>query len=182
MSKAATHWRAALGLALTWGIAGCAPKQHTAPVESGPPPAQQPEPGPPPQPAADSELDRGGGAIQSSPSAPADEGADSDDLQYAEPPASAPAVEPTPLPAGPEVRDAIDREWLVLEREETRLSDALGDCARACRALDSMQRSARHICQLEPPPGRGRCEDAKDRVQQARRRVHRACGECQGRE
>jgi len=182
MSRADTHRHAALGLALAWGLAGCASKQHTAPVKSwrtAPTPAQQ-QPGPSPQPAAEDEMEVS--PVQSSPPLPSDEGADFDDGAYAQSPASAPANEPSPLPVGPEVRAAIDRELLVLEREEMRLADALGDCARACRALDSMQRSANHICQLEPPPGGGRCADAKDRVDRARRRVHRACGECQGRE
>ena len=170
---------AALGLALVWGIAGCAAKRDLAPVKSSPPPAQQ-QPAPPPQPAAEDDLERSA-VEQSSPTA-ADEALDFDDGGYAQPPASAPEAQPSPQPAGPDLRAAIDHEWLELEREEMRLSDALGDCARACRALDSMKRSARHICQLEPPPGQGRCEDANERVQQARRRVHRSCGECQGRE
>jgi len=182
MSRVRLRRSVVFGLALAWSASGCAPKQQTAPAKPWqlPPEPAQRQPGLPPQPATQPGPE--GGSMQPPPPTPADEASELEDDDYASPPDSAPEAAPSPLPVGPEVEAMIRHELLGLERAELRLSDALSDCARACRALDSMRRSAEHICRLEPPPGRGRCDDARARVQQARRRVHRACGECQGRE
>lgn len=66
------------------------------------------------------------------------------------------------------------------ERAAREVEAARGDCAVACRALTSMDRAARHLCNLE---GDGaECKDARDRVKAARDRVTTACGGCSGAE
>jgi hypothetical protein len=53
------------------------------------------------------------------------------------------------------------------------------DCANACRALDSMERAARQICDLaRSTEERRTCKAADDQVGSARERVKNACGEC----
>lgn len=49
------------------------------------------------------------------------------------------------------------------------------DCALACRALESMQRSADRLCQLEPGD---RCSHAKEKVDSATARVKATCPSC----
>lgn len=49
------------------------------------------------------------------------------------------------------------------------------DCTTACRALASIRRAADRICALEPGP---RCEDARTKAEDARRRVTEACPDC----
>lgn len=53
-----------------------------------------------------------------------------------------------------------------------------GDCALACRALESMERAADHICAIDPGP---RCADARAKVGAASRRVQEACPGCRPR-
>jgi hypothetical protein len=48
-------------------------------------------------------------------------------------------------------------------------------CAAACRALASLERAADHLCALSDP---SECADAKSRVERARDRVLKACGDC----
>jgi MYXO-CTERM domain-containing protein len=49
------------------------------------------------------------------------------------------------------------------------------DCALACRALESMRRSADRLCQLDPGD---RCSRAKQKVDSASARVRAACPTC----
>jgi len=60
------------------------------------------------------------------------------------------------------------------------LDDALAqttvDCAVACTALASMQRSAERLCELEPGP---RCDEVRERVETARGRVAERCPTCE---
>lgn len=49
------------------------------------------------------------------------------------------------------------------------------DCTTACRALQSMQRAADRICDLEPGP---RCKDAKSKADEAAGKVHARCPDC----
>lgn len=49
------------------------------------------------------------------------------------------------------------------------------DCTTACRALQSIQRAADRICELEPGE---RCKDAKSKADDAARKVHASCPDC----
>ena len=62
-----------------------------------------------------------------------------------------------------------------LERAESQLNAATGDCATACRALASMERAAEHLCALD---GGHECDRARERLAAARERVRASCGGC----
>jgi MYXO-CTERM domain-containing protein len=64
---------------------------------------------------------------------------------------------------------------LEAELEAGEAALASGDCAVACKALESMIRSAARICELEPGE---RCEAARRKVTEAKRRVRDACPDC----
>lgn len=49
------------------------------------------------------------------------------------------------------------------------------DCTTACRALQSIQRAADRICELEPGD---RCKDARSKADDAARKVHASCPDC----
>ena len=49
------------------------------------------------------------------------------------------------------------------------------DCTTACRALQSIQRAADRICELEPG---ARCTDARSKADDAARKVHASCPDC----
>lgn len=77
--------------------------------------------------------------------------------------------------------DTLDDAEKALERESSSLANALAsarDCNIARRALGSMERASERICDLNGPddPGR-RCEQARDRLEAAREKVRRACGD-----
>jgi hypothetical protein len=66
-----------------------------------------------------------------------------------------------------------------LDRAEHDLAAAAADCDSACRALASMDRATTHLCSLaDLPDDRRRCEDARQRLSEARGRVRAACGAC----
>jgi MYXO-CTERM domain-containing protein len=50
-----------------------------------------------------------------------------------------------------------------------------GDCATACRALDSMRNAADKLCALDPG---SRCANARQRLEAASARVRSACPTC----
>jgi MYXO-CTERM domain-containing protein len=50
-----------------------------------------------------------------------------------------------------------------------------GDCATACKALDSMRRAADRLCQLDPGD---RCAKARQKVSDATARVTASCPSC----
>jgi MYXO-CTERM domain-containing protein len=56
-------------------------------------------------------------------------------------------------------------------------ADALSaqDCAVACKALASMERATARLCEIEPGPT---CDDARAKVEDAKRRVRAACPTC----
>jgi hypothetical protein len=55
----------------------------------------------------------------------------------------------------------------------------MSDCAAACRALASMDRAVTHLCALVDSSGdQRRCDDARQRLDSARRHVREACGAC----
>ncbi len=58
--------------------------------------------------------------------------------------------------------------------------DSAGSCSIACRALASMRRSADRLCELAPSasPDAPRCDDARERVGKAERRVRERCPGC----
>jgi len=62
-----------------------------------------------------------------------------------------------------------------LDRAESQVSAAMSDCATACRALESMERAAEHLCALD---GGSECGRARERLEAARQRVRASCGGC----
>jgi hypothetical protein len=80
-----------------------------------------------------------------------------------------------PLPR--EVQRANARE--EIDRSERSLQASLSDCTLACRALDSMDRAVTRLCALvDAPSDQRRCDDARQRLAVARRRVRDTCGAC----
>ncbi|MDB4992961.1 MAG: hypothetical protein JWM74_393 [Myxococcaceae bacterium] len=67
-----------------------------------------------------------------------------------------------------------------LDRAERELEASTGDCAAACRALGSMERATRHLCDLvgSSPEDAPRCDDAQRKVRAARDHVRSTCGVC----
>jgi len=74
-------------------------------------------------------------------------------------------------PSAPEISGARND----LDRAESQIATATGDCATACRALASMERAAQHLCALDS--GR-ECDRARERLAAARERVRASCGGC----
>lgn len=62
-----------------------------------------------------------------------------------------------------------------LDRAESQVGAAMSDCATACRALESMERAAEHLCALDNGTECGR---ARERLEAARQRVRASCGGC----
>lgn len=62
-----------------------------------------------------------------------------------------------------------------LDRAESQVSAAMSDCAQACRALESMERAAEHLCALD---NGNECGRARERLEAARQRVRASCGGC----
>ncbi len=73
-----------------------------------------------------------------------------------------PGMVPPPSPAVGRVRE---------------LEVAASHCARACRALASMQRSADRLCSLAGEADQ-RCANVRDRLRAARRLVRQLCTDC----
>jgi len=75
----------------------------------------------------------------------------------------------------------LDDAEVAFARDDSSLSAALAsarDCDLARKALGSMERASERICELNGPddPGR-RCETARHRLEQARDKVRRVCGD-----
>jgi MYXO-CTERM domain-containing protein len=71
---------------------------------------------------------------------------------------------------------AQDEVEALAEDLEAQLNELdTGDCSVACKALESMIRSAERICELDPGE---RCAAAREKVAKARARVRAACPEC----
>ncbi len=78
-----------------------------------------------------------------------------------------------------EARGRLDEALALLAREDERITRLSGSaCGDACRALASMERAARAVCELVPSGERSRCDDAVAKLHRARRRVRDACGVC----
>jgi hypothetical protein len=82
-----------------------------------------------------------------------------------------------PAYADAQPAEATATELLALEQEmdDALSSLATADCTTACRALESMLRSADKICELAPGP---RCDAARRKVDTARERVLERCPDC----
>ncbi|MFW5739146.1 MAG: hypothetical protein ACOC1F_02145 [Myxococcota bacterium] len=112
-------------------------------------------------------------------------------------PASSPVAEEPPSSTGsdaeaPEVRGEAEEQlprgglsddvadlYEQFRRAETALLDAGRACSRACRALRSMQRATRRMCELASTPAEEhRCDDARRRYRKARDRVRVTCQVC----
>ncbi|MBW2453583.1 MAG: hypothetical protein JRI68_03695 [Deltaproteobacteria bacterium] len=76
------------------------------------------------------------------------------------------------------VEDEAAAEIQTLERQiESEFADlATGDCTVACLALESMLRATERLCELAPGP---KCEDARNKVADAKRRVSESCPDCE---
>jgi MYXO-CTERM domain-containing protein len=68
-----------------------------------------------------------------------------------------------------------DIEALQAQLDRDYAQALAGDCSLACRALDSMRRSADRLCQLDPGE---RCSRAKEKVDTASARVRASCPTC----
>lgn len=168
MRKKATHtiaWLAALG------ASGCMKASEPAPASPGSVREQQQQPSQAGAPAP---------APMAAPAAPA---------ATAPPDAEMPGARPVPhkevdrdKKKADEVTEAarmIDDAFATLTKNDaelTRLSSTA--CGDACRALASMERAVRTVCDLVSPEERGRCDDAAGRLRNARKRVRDACGTC----
>jgi len=87
-------------------------------------------------------------------------------------------AQPAEGKAAPGEEDAVATEIQTLERqiESELVKLATGDCTVACLALESMVRAADRLCELAPGP---KCDDAKSKVADAKRRVNQSCPECE---
>jgi hypothetical protein len=73
-------------------------------------------------------------------------------------------------------------EWYTLaagridfQKSEHDFELAATDCTLACKALASLERAANHLCAVAEPD---ECNDARVRVDRARRAVNAQCGGC----
>lgn len=119
---------------------------------------------------------------------------ESEDRAYSAPPPGAPVAPPAAEPAAPtpdtsrkaapgaadpHSSSTIARVRLSEARRELEIATSERDCARACRALESMERAARQVCELaRSPEERRECTSAGEQVDKARSRVQSACGGC----
>ncbi len=69
---------------------------------------------------------------------------------------------------------------MLFEQEAMRLDASAANCDLACRALGSLERAARVVCDLDQEADHPRCEMARTRLRAARTRVRAACGQCSG--
>ena len=68
----------------------------------------------------------------------------------------------------------------VLDDEAKALSGVMPLCATACRSLGSMERAARVVCELTREGEPARCDQARQKLREARERVRKGCGACEG--
>jgi hypothetical protein len=99
----------------------------------------------------------------------------------AAPPAPAPEyARPPPAPGAADPHGfGGARARLSEARRELDIAASERDCARACRALESMERAAQQVCDLaRSADERSECASAGDQVDKARAKVQSACGGC----
>ncbi len=84
-----------------------------------------------------------------------------------------------PPPVAPQNGGAVDarRSWALatLGDSENQIQASLKECTTACKALASMERAAKTLCDLGAPD---ECSRAKARVDAAREKVKKSCGSC----
>ena len=85
-------------------------------------------------------------------------------------PAYAQPVSTARTGTGADAGDDVDALQAALDRDYAQAM--ANDCALACRALDSMRRSAERLCQLDPGE---RCTRAKSKTDAATQRVRASC-------
>jgi hypothetical protein len=91
----------------------------------------------------------------------------------------APPFAEAPGAADPHTAAGRARIRLSEARRELDIATSERDCARACRALESMERAAQQVCELaRSPEERSECASATQQVDKARGKVQSACGEC----
>jgi hypothetical protein len=117
---------------------------------------------------------------------------ESEPAKMAPPPASYPsstmpgvtAAPPPPPPAAeppPTTQKEADPLWVEFERFDREVALSTNDCATACRALASLERAAKRVCEGAAQLGEGgRCGEATKRLREARGRVRSACTRCVG--
>jgi len=71
--------------------------------------------------------------------------------------------------------EAEDVRTLEKQLDDEHAALSTSDCYVACRALTSIRRAADKICALEPGP---RCESAREKAEDATKRVRAACPDC----
>ncbi len=136
-------------------------------------------------------LSTGCGGGSPPPKSPPSSDSDHDGTPDREGPSRAeptPTYPASPYPVGPaqpgaagvvEIDDQRQAARLDVERAGQELESGLGDCAKACRALRSMERATVHLCDLATDlEDRRRCEDAKSRILKASDRIRSSCGVC----
>jgi hypothetical protein len=89
---------------------------------------------------------------------------------------SAPALGAPSTPSTPSTNEvASEKADLLAQIQKDYDSLSTNDCAIACRALASMERAKNRLCAIDPGPA---CDDARAKVEDARKRVRAACPMC----
>jgi len=172
---------ALMGCIMLAGLSACAGSKRSAPAQE---PAATAAPARATDDAAESRLS------DKSARGPA-EGASAGEMavpraEFAPaPPAAAPARPPSdyaekaPGAADPHSPAGRARVRLAEARRELEIATSERDCARACRALESMERAAQQVCELaRSPEERSECTSATQQVDRARDKLQNACGGC----
>ena len=94
------------------------------------------------------------------------------------PPTHAPSTMPVPGTTSRPQSPDVQRSWALatLGDSERQIEATVKECATACRALASMERAAKTLCDLGE---RDECTRAKARVEAARDKVRKSCGKCE---
>lgn len=94
-------------------------------------------------------------------------------------PGTATGAAQPPAPVPPPSAGGLDsrRSWALatLGDSEHQIEASIKECATACKALASMERAAKTLCDLGAPD---ECSRAKARVDAAREKVKKSCGSC----
>jgi MYXO-CTERM domain-containing protein len=77
--------------------------------------------------------------------------------------------------APPSTTGSSERIELLTQIQTDYDSLSTSDCTTACKALGSMERAASRLCEIDPGPT---CDDARAKVEEARKRVRAACPMC----
>jgi MYXO-CTERM domain-containing protein len=77
--------------------------------------------------------------------------------------------------APPSTTGTSEKTDLLTQLQKDYDSLSTSDCTTACKALASMERAASRLCEIDPGPT---CDDARAKVEDARKRVRTACPMC----